>query len=113
VLRILLDEGISRAVARDLQASGYAIEHALDLNLKGQPDPIIFHIAQQRLAAICTLNRADYLLLALAWTAWGLGPHSGLITPRPGRQPKPAAITQTLRALCDQTTTLQGQVIYL
>lgn len=51
MLRILLDEGISRAVARDLRASGYTVEHALDLNLKGQPDPIIFQAAQQRAAA--------------------------------------------------------------
>ncbi len=113
MLRILLDEGISRAVARDMQASGYAVEHALDLNLKAQPDPIIFQAAQQRLAAICMLNRADYLLLATAWTAWGLGTHAGLITPRPGRQPRPTAITQSLRALCVSLSTLQGQVIYL
>jgi predicted nuclease of predicted toxin-antitoxin system len=113
VLHILLDEGISRAVARELQASGYVVEHALDLHLKGQPDPIIFHAAQQRAAALCTLNRADYLLLAIAWTAWGLGPHSGLLTPRPGRQPKPAVIVQSLRALCDKLSTLQGQIIYL
>jgi hypothetical protein len=106
VLRILLDEGISRAVTRELQSSGYAVEHVLDLSLKGQPDPIIFHVAQQRVAAICTLNRADYLLLATAWTAWGLGLHSGMITPRPGRQPKPVASTQTLRALFGQATTL-------
>lgn len=112
MLRILLDEGISRAVTRELQSSGYAVEHVLDLSLKGQPDPIIFHVAQQRVAAICTLNRADYLLLATAWTAWGLGLHFGLIR-RPGRQPKPVAITQTLRALFGKATTLQGQVIYL
>ena len=113
MLHILLDEGISRAVARELQASGYVIEHALDLQLKGQPDPTIFLAAQQRAAAICTLNRADYLLLATAWTAWGLGPHSGLITPRPGRQPKPAVIVQSLHALYDRAPTLQGQIIYL
>lgn len=113
MLRILLDEGISRAVARDLQASGYAVEHALDLNLKGQPDSIIFQAAQQRVAAICSLNRADFVLLAAAWTLWGLGPHTGLITPRPGRQPRPVAITQSLRALCDSLSSLRGQVIYL
>lgn len=113
MLRILLDEGISRAVARDLSASGYTVEHALDLNLKGQPDPIIFQAAQQRAAAVCSLNRADFLLLAAAWTTWGLGSHAGLITPRPGRQPNPAAITQSLRALCDSLSSLRGQVIYL
>lgn len=71
MLRILLDEGISRAVTRDLQSSGYAVEHALDLNLKGQPDPVIFQAAQQRVAAICSLNRADFVLRTAAWTLWG------------------------------------------
>lgn len=89
MLRILLDEGISRAVARDLRASGYTVEHALDLNLKGQPDPIIFQAAQQRAAAVCSLNRADFLLLAAAWTTWGAGIAHRADYPSSGPSTKP------------------------
>ncbi|MDE3228845.1 MAG: DUF5615 family PIN-like protein [Chloroflexota bacterium] len=112
MLRILLDEGISRAVARELRASGYDVEHAIDLSMKGQPGPIVFLAAQRQAAVVCSLNRLDYVLLATAWEAWGLGSHAGLITPRPGRQSKPAAIAQSLRALIDGYATLRGQIVY-
>ena len=112
-LRILLDEGISREVARELTASGYDRQSILDLGLKAQPDPVIFRIAQERQAALCTLNRHDFHLLVIAWREWRLGPYAGLITPRAGRQPKPGEIVQALRALCDAVSTLQNQAVYI
>lgn len=113
MIRLLLDEGISRNVMHTLDAEGFFVEHALDSGLKGSPDPIIFLEAQKRQAALCTLNRSDFELLASAWNSWGLSAHYGLIVPRPGKQPSPSELATGLRRILLVVPALASQVVYL
>lgn len=85
--RLLLDEGISREVARQLSVQGHTVEPVLDLELRAKPDPFVFQEAQRRQPALVTRNRVDFELLVTAWVTWGwgLGSHHGMITPRRGR----------------------------
>lgn len=112
MLRLLLDEGVSREIKRELVSRGYDVEHVIDLGLKAQADPLIFLTAQQRSSALYTLNRAHFELLVSAWTAWGHPPHAGLIVP-PGGQPSPAQTIRSLDVLLRQAPSLTGRVVYL
>lgn len=112
MLRLLLDEGVSREVKRELVSRGFDVEHVLDLGLKAQADPLIFLTAQQRQSALYTLNRAHFELLVSAWTIWGHAPHAGLIVPMKG-QPTPTTTIQSLEAILQYVPTLVGRVVYL
>lgn len=112
MLRLLLDEGVSREVKRELVSRGHDVEHVIDLGLKAQPDPLIFLTAQQRQSAVYTLNRAHFELLVSAWTIWGHTPHAGLIVPSKG-QPSPAEAVRLLDVLLRRVPSLTGRVVYL
>ena len=112
MLRLLLDEGVSREVKRELVSRGYDVEHVIDLGLKAQADPLIFLTAQQRQAALYTLNRAHFELLVSAWVTWGHAPHTGLIVPVKG-QPSPAQTIHWLDTLLRQAPSLTDRVVYL
>lgn len=112
MIRVLIDEGISRDIARDLRSGGYEVVHALDLGLKSQSDPVVFHAAQSRSAAICTKNRDDYVLLASAWREWRLGTHHGIITPRRGPQPTNDTIQRALEQILALGAPLTDRVVY-
>jgi len=106
-------KGISREVARQLNAQGYVVEHALDLGLRAQGDPLVFQEAQRRQSAIVTLNRADFELLVTAWVAWELGSHHGMITPRRGRQSTPGELFQQFSLLLARVPSIADPVVYL
>ncbi len=112
MLRLLLDEGVSREIKRELVSRGHDVEHVLDLGLKAQPDPLIFLTAQRRQSALYTLNRTHFELLVSAWTTWGHEPHSGLIVPVK-RQPAPAEAIQALDTILRQVPSLTGRVVNL
>lgn len=112
MLRLLLDEGVSREVKRELVSRGYDVEHVIDLGLKAQSDPRIFLVAQQRSSALYTLNRTHFELLVDAWTTWGHAPHAGLIVPSKG-QPPPAQTIHSLDTLLRLAPSLAGRVVYL
>ncbi len=48
MLRLLLDEGVSREIKRELVSQVFTVEHVIDLGLKAKPDPLIFLTAQQQ-----------------------------------------------------------------
>lgn len=112
MLRLLLDEGVSREVKRELVSQGFDVEHVIDLGLKAQPDPLIFLTAQQRQSALYTLNRTHFELLVGAWAMWGHPPHAGLIVPGKG-QPAPAEAVQSLGAILRRVSSLAGRVVYI
>ncbi|MBA2679027.1 MAG: DUF5615 family PIN-like protein [Ktedonobacteraceae bacterium] len=107
---LYVDEGISRQLVIDLVAQGFVIVHALDLGPKGRHDTVLFREAQQRQTTIFTLNRADFLFLATAWQEWGLGNYFGIITPKPGKQPTPIVIAQTLLQYCRDTSSFINRI---
>ncbi|HEX6817590.1 MAG TPA: DUF5615 family PIN-like protein [Ktedonobacterales bacterium] len=109
---MLLDEGVSREVKRELRRHGHDVEHVLDLGLKAQPDPVIFLTAQQRQAALYTLNRTHFELLVSAWTTWALGSHAGLILPIKG-QPSPSHVISSLHELLEHVPSLLNQIVYI
>lgn len=112
MIRVLIDEGISRDIAHDLRSRGYDVVHALDLGLKSQSDPVVFRAAQSRSAAICTKNRDDYVLLGTAWHEWGLGSHHGIIAPRRGPQPSNDTIQRALEQILALGVPLTDRVVY-
>lgn len=112
MVRLLLDEGVSREVKRDLVRRGFDVEHVIDLGLKAQPDALIFLTAQQRQSALYTLNRAHFELLVSAWITWSHPTHAGLIVPDKG-QPSPAQTVQSLDLLLRRVPSLAGRVVYL
>lgn len=112
-MRLLLDENISRQVARALTKQGYDVVHVFDLGLQGRADPVIFHAAQVRQAAIVTANRADFELLVIAWDTWRLGGHQGLILPRRGTHLRTAEWIEALEHVFALDTALSGRVVYL
>lgn len=113
MLRIVLDEGISREVMQALVAQGHTVDHALDLGLKSQPDPYVFLAAQRRQAIVCSSNRRDFVMLGIAWRAWGNGSHYGLIVPKRGSQPAPDEWTHALTQIDAAGITLTDQVVYI
>lgn len=113
MLRVVLDEGVSREVVRQLVAQGHTAEHALDLGLKSQPDPYVFIAAQNRRAVLCSSNRRDYVMLEIAWRIWGVGAHYGLIVPRPNTQPMPREWVQALTQLDASGVSLTNRVVYI
>lgn len=112
MLSLLLDEGVSREVKRELRSRGYDVEHVLDLGLKAQPDPVVFLTAQQRQAALYTLNRSHFELIVTAWTTWALGSHAGLILPLKG-QPSPAYVIRALQDLLERVPSLVDRIVYI
>jgi hypothetical protein len=112
-MRLLLDENISRQVARALSGQGYDVAHVFDLGLQGKSDPVIFHTAQVRQAAVVTGNRADFELLVIAWDTWRLGTHHGLILPRRGKHLRTADWIEALEHVFALDTALDGRVVYL
>ena len=112
MLRLLLDEGVSREVKRELVSRGHDVEHVIDLGLKAQADALIFLTAQLRLSALYTLNRTHFELLVSAWAIWGHPSHAGLIVPSKG-QPAPAHTIRSLDALLRQAPSMTGRVVYL
>lgn len=112
MLRLLLDEGVSREIKRELVSQGFTVEHVIDLGLKAKPDPLIFLTAQQQQSALYTLNRAHFELLVNAWVTWGHPPHAGLIVPGKG-QPPPSEAVQSLGAILRRVASLTGRVVYL
>jgi predicted nuclease of predicted toxin-antitoxin system len=111
--RVLLDEGISRHVTRALIDQGYQAEHVLDLRMKQVQDPMIFLAAQQRQAVVCTANRRDFALLAIAWTTWGHGSHHGIITARRSKQPMPDEWIRDITRILASQRPLLDQIVYL
>src|SRR6266852_555707 len=111
--RVLLEEGISRDVARALIAQGYQAGHVLDLGMKQVQDPVIFLAAQQRQAVVCTSHRRDFALLAIAWTTWGHGSHQGVITARRSKQPMPDEWIRDITRLLASQRPLLDQMVYL
>ena len=112
-MHLLLDENISKQVARALREQGYDVQHVFDLSLQGSADPVVFHTAQVRQAAICTANRVDFELLASAWDTWGLGHHHGLLLPRRGKFLRTADWIEALEHVFALASSLTDRVVYL
>ncbi len=70
---LLVDEGIGRDLVRQLRTQGFRIFHALEVVQKGDRDSLVFLEAQRRSLAVFTYNHRHFVLLAHAWSDWGLG----------------------------------------
>ncbi len=112
-MRLLLDENISRRVARALREQGYDVQHVFELGLQGSSDPVVFHAGQVRQAAICTANRVDFELLAGAWSTWGMGQHHGLLMPRRGKFLRTADWIEALEHVFALASSLTDRIVYL
>jgi predicted nuclease of predicted toxin-antitoxin system len=108
--QLLVDEGIGRNLVQDLVVQGNAAFHAIDLGLKGMHDARIFLEAQQRKLTIFTRNREDFVFAATCWTAWGLGPHHGIIAPRAGTMPTPAEIAAEMLRFCADSSSFIDRI---
>jgi hypothetical protein len=56
------------------------------------------------------LNRGDFLFAAKCWETWKMSVHHGLIAPRPGRQPSPAALVSIMQRFASAPISLHSSI---
>ncbi len=102
---LLVDEGIGRDLIAAVVAQGFTAHHWLEFGPKHTHDSLVFLEAQQRGLTIFTLNRKDFLFAATCWENWAVGDHHGVLAPREGAQPPPAALLRAMERFCgDQSS---------
>jgi predicted nuclease of predicted toxin-antitoxin system len=78
-VKLLLDEMWSPEIAMQLRARGYDVAAVVEQrSLRGQPDRVIFSVAQSNARTIVTENVPDYQILAREHQQRGQS-HAGLI----------------------------------
>jgi len=110
---LLVDEGVSRDLARQLVAQGYTVLHWLDIGHKGDHDALVFLAAQKRRLTVFTWNRDDFVFAATCWHNWGHGDHQGLIVPKEGKyrtQLLPPQLYPIMARFCADTTSFLNRI---
>ena len=96
----LLDENVSKRLAKALQAARYSIVRALDAHLGAKPDADVFRYARAHHHAIITWDK-DYLDRAKFSP-----PHAGILIMR---LPRNTSIPDLVRTVLCALTDLAGQ----
>jgi hypothetical protein len=100
-VKILLDEMWPPVIAAELRRRGHNVLAVAERpDLRGQPDDVIFELAQAEGWTVLTENVADYLPLATAYRERGQA-HAGLIFTSHRRYPRsdPRTIGRLVSAL--------------
>lgn len=93
----LLDENVSKRLAKALQAAGYSVIRALDAHLGAKPDSDVFRYARTYQHAIITWDK-DYYLDRVKFSP----PHAGILIIRlPRNTSIPDLVSTILHALTD------------
>jgi hypothetical protein len=72
VAAFYLEDGVSHAIARELQGIGHQATTANAAGQKGAPDEAHLRFATQRQWVLVTHNARDFRMLHRAWHLWGM-----------------------------------------
>ena len=86
MVRIYLDEDISRDTKRALEQSGHDVVHASDIGYRSMPDPQHLKYAAETGRVLVTFNRRDFRDAHKIWVALSIWTdintdHAGILTP--------------------------------